>query len=389
MNARTGISTPNQWLESKLREAGISNSALARTIGRSRTEVQRWVNSREQIPKHQLAEIAAHIGTVKDLEYAMQLKECEDFADALERRLRDFCRTMKVDLDTVAPHVFDLLLAKTSEEKRSTDASYPSVLLYNMTRANFIFRTWTDAASARNYNQLVSPDNIKVHLQYPSNHFFGLILHLDLPSDTAQAQRELAVRHIRHTAEGRDLATPSELPSQHAIHMLARFGSQADQELVEDLLHRAAGSDDLLSIRLGYAGLITSTGDADTTDKYVWLMSKDERLYAVDILFEAVHYGDITFDYNGEFPKQATKFNSALERVLQRFEHPNPPATWELEALRLGRLLGAIGGKIVDRPDALTRIRNAVDSSEHQTRSSILALKKMLSRLSVQSESGR
>src|SRR5262245_43018697 len=92
-----GVPTPNEWLAAKLRATDVSNAGLARIIGRSRTEIKRWVNGHEQIPRHHLAEMAAYLGTARDLEYTIKLKECEDFSDALQRRLRELARIGKCD----------------------------------------------------------------------------------------------------------------------------------------------------------------------------------------------------------------------------------------------------------------------------------------------------
>jgi plasmid maintenance system antidote protein VapI len=86
------IPTPNEWVEGKLREQKMSNAALARIIGHDRTQVQRWINGREQIPRHHLAEIAIQLGSYTDLEYALKLKECEDSTDTLKRRIRELSR---------------------------------------------------------------------------------------------------------------------------------------------------------------------------------------------------------------------------------------------------------------------------------------------------------
>lgn len=125
----TGVPTPNEWLASNLYDLKLSISALARIIGRSRTEVQRWVSNREQIPRHHLAEIAAQLGTPDDLEYVIKLKECEDFADNLRRKLDDLARIGKCDPGEIESATFDLLRKKTNEECSATPGEYISVLL--------------------------------------------------------------------------------------------------------------------------------------------------------------------------------------------------------------------------------------------------------------------
>lgn len=55
-------------------------------------------STREQIPRHHLAEIAAQLGSQRDLDYALKLKEYEDFADSLKRRLNELSRISKMEI---------------------------------------------------------------------------------------------------------------------------------------------------------------------------------------------------------------------------------------------------------------------------------------------------
>src|SRR2546430_10128547 len=236
----TGVPTPNQWLDSKLRDLGMSNSALARLIGLDRTRVQRWVNGREQIPKHHLAEIAAQLGTSDDLQHAIMLKDCEDFADILQRKLTQLARIASCDPAKINSATFELLRKKTSEECAAAPWSYPTVLLYNMADAKSVFRQWYEAASARNFRTILAPENMKLHIQYPANHFLGLALNFDAVGGLMPDFRELGLAHLRDLATVKNPEGSYQLSGQHAVHMLARFGSPTDQALVSELIEDAS-----------------------------------------------------------------------------------------------------------------------------------------------------
>jgi plasmid maintenance system antidote protein VapI len=357
-----GIPTPNQWLESKLRDLDISNAGLARLIGRSRTEVQRWVNNREQIPRHHLAEIAAQLGTPQDLEYALKLKECEDFADHLRRRLHQLARIGQCDPAIIESATFELLQQKTNEECTASPSGYASVLLYNMTHASFVFRLWYEAAASREFGNILSPDNMKLQIQYPANHFFGLALNLGLLGGHMAEYREGGLAHLRTLATAKQ-DSPNQLANHHAIHILARFGSTADQELVTDLIENAVESTDLLSIRLGYAGLMLRPSHEHLAEKYVWLLRQDEALSFVDLLFDAVHYGDVALGSNREMPNKVDRFEKSLASIVRRLEQQGRTAViQDLETFRLLSLMDRIGPAPFCDPQLISRLRLALET---------------------------
>jgi len=358
-----GVPTPNQWLDDKLRELGFSNSHLARLIGRSRTEVQRWVNGREQIPRHHLAEIAVQLGTPKDLELAIKLKECEDFADALARQLGRFARLVHCDLSEIASAAFDLL-QKTTREECGVSAddvfAYASALLYNITHASFVFRLWSEAATSGDFERFLAPETMKLHVRYPSNHFLGLALRLGVINESTSTLRDAALVHLRTTAIRGNLTSPYQLAGCHvAVNTLARFGSASDQEMILELVKELKGSADPLSIRVGYAGLIQRPEYEVLADEYTWLLHHDESLALVDSLFEAVHYGDITPGPTLELPRKLGQLDRGLARIVRRLEHSQNASTIrKLEAFRLRYAAGNLAIPI--DPRIAARLRNAL-----------------------------
>lgn len=275
----TGVPTPNEWLASTLDDLQLSISALARIIGRSRTEVQRWVSRREQIPRHHLAEIAAQLGTPGDLERAIKLKECEDFADNLRRRLGDLARVSKCDPGEIESATFALLNKKTGEGSPPDSDEYASVLLYNMTHAAFVFRQWSNAAQNRDFSDILSPQSMKLHIRYPANHFLGLALSLGSLGGLLAEFQDLGLEYLRQLASVKEPDGSHHLPSQHAVHMLARFGTATDQSLVGEVIESATQSDDPLSVRLGYAGLIQRSENQNLAEKYTWMLHTMKHLH--------------------------------------------------------------------------------------------------------------
>lgn len=377
-----GVPTPNQWLDAKLREVDLSNAALARLIACDRSVVQRWVNRREQIPRHHLAEIAAHLGSADDLDYAIKLKECEDFADALGRRLREIAKVGKCDPTIIESRLFELLRRKTREEGLASEDQYASALLYNMTHAGFVMRLWSHAASSRDFSKLLSPDNMKLHIRYPANHFLTLALDFGDTSPTMANFRGSALKYLREVAVTKQ--PHCELSGHHAIHMLARSGDSSDETLVESLLSHASSSDDLLATRLGYAGLIMKHQDEQLADRYVWMLQRQEELARVDTLFEALHYGDVDLGPSRDMPQRAPSFEKSISNVARRLEGAGAVgALRDLEVFRLTRLLSQLTPGFFDsRQGTRSRLIALQDSlTDAKTDKYTSELKQQLSKL--------
>lgn len=303
MSPTEPVPTPNQWLDKKLRELQLSRAGVARLIGRSREEVQRWVNGREQIPRHHLAEVAAQLGTSSDLEYVLKLKECEDIIDTLKRRIRDLARIGRCEPKKLESAIFDLLHRKTDEARSANLSEHASVYLYNAIHAAFVMRLWCDSARNNDFAEVLNSQNVHFHLRYPSNNFFGLVLDLEGEQfGQLSAFREASLVHLRSLAKSKPTGGPYELSRHHAIHMLARHGSAEDQAVVSELIRDAASSHGPLCRRLGYSGLILRSGTEGLVDEYIYLLQSDDHLAIVDLIFEAVHYGDIKLSSNGSLP---------------------------------------------------------------------------------------
>ncbi len=355
------VPTPNEWVADKLRQLNMSNAALARMLGHDRTQVQRWVNSREQIPRHHLAEIAAQLGTQSDLEYALKLKEYEDFADSLKRRIRELSRVAHMESAQTESSVFGLLARKTADEEHRDAEDYASALLYNVTHASFIFRLWQDAAATGDFSTILTPQNLKLHIQYPANHFFGLALSLPMAGRVADA-RDQCLASLRATATdlvGNDPAHVSY--RHHAMHIIGRYGTAQDQAIVSDLLQRSVTSADPVSVRLGYSGLTLNAGYEEMAEKYIWLLQRDPILTEVDLAFDAVHYGDCRLRQDMALPKRLPGVNSSVKNLVRRLSQPRDyESIQELDTLRLCLLLEVAPAISERQPANMSTARRAM-----------------------------
>lgn len=365
------VATPNDWLEEILAGRGITRAALARLIGRSRVEIQRWANGREQIPRHHLAEIACQV-CPEQLEYALRLKDCEDLDDRLRRYLRELSRRANVELRALEEQVYDIVRTNVSQ----TEYSYQDLASYlrTITDACFIFRLWLDGSSTCDFAQILTAANVHRHIRYPTHHFLGLAL------DFGSARRanagtsgrfeeftERALGQIRDVAlaEGR---SDGALVNGHALHMLARHGTQEDGALVQELLADTDSFAEPLRRRLGHVGLMLRSADADGTEameRYAWLLEKDEDLADADLYFDAVHYGDADLGKRQTSLTSISDFSNTASNLLRHLEHRDQYAL-RIDSMRLTRLLDKTGPTLICQPALRARIDRIVSASPPQ-----------------------
>lgn len=361
----SSIPAPSEWVSNKLRELKVSNSALARIIGQDRTQVQRWVNGREQIPRHHLAEIAVQLGTHVDLDYALKLKECEDSTDSLKRRLRELARVGGFDLPAAESAVFTLLEKITSEEEHKDANEYASALMYNMAHASFIFRLWLEAAVTRDFTHILTPHNLKLHIQYPANHFLGLALSIERNRGLMPEYRLQCLDQLRRLATAQRDENPVQLSHKHhAIHVLGRFGSSEDRTTVSEFLLEAAASSEPISVRLGYAGLTLQPGNDGLAEKYLWLLQRNDILATIDIAFDTVHYGDAAVNSDQELPMVFTQVTRTIANLLRRLAQPEQyAAIRELDTYRLRTLLSRLAPTVEPDRSLIPKLTTALEQT--------------------------
>ena len=316
------IPTPGEWLATLLTSADMSHAALARQIGRSRTEVTRWISGREQVPRNHLADVADQFGSPDAVDYVMRLKDCEDRQDELLRwssRLAKRIGTRSTDIgDTLLASVDALANPKLS----GIAAALERVRL--LIAAKFAVAQWTQFAENNN-TDLFTPESVGRHLRYPVNHFVGTLLleNLEASGPSLMITRELGLINLRELVKNSPIADEVPLIRHHAIHMLARYGNEDDRTSVHDLILQGLNSKDRLSRKLGFSGLIMAQdGDPEIADKFLYELTRDPELAAVDLAFDATHYGDLTLGPDGQLRPLDNFAPMLIQNIIKHYARP-------------------------------------------------------------------
>lgn len=316
------IPTPGEWLAGLLASAGMSHAALARKIGRSRAEVTRWTSGREQIPRSHLAEIADRFGPPGALDYVMRLKDCEDAQDQLLRwssRLAKRLGTNRSDVGDTLLASADALATPNLVEPAAAQERFRL-----LTTARFAVTQWSLFTESSD-TDLFTPESIGRHLRYPVNHFMGILL-LDSPGTSApslQITRVLGLANLRELVNSSPVAEMVPLIRHHAIHMLARYGDEADRVTVQEMTIQGLNSDDRLSRKLAFSGLIMSQqADSDNADKFLFELARDSELAAVDLAFDATHYGDLALSAEGQLRPLDSFAPMLIQNIAKHYARP-------------------------------------------------------------------
>ena len=318
----TSIPTPSEWLARLLTSTGMSHAALARQIGRSRVEVTRWTSGREQIPRMHLAEVADQFGTADALDYVMRLKDCEDAHDQL---LRWSSRLAK-RIGTRTPDIIDSLLAAVDSlaNPAPTEIATAQERFRLLTAARFAVVQWSLLAESDD-TDLFTPESIGRHLRYPVNHFVGTLLLDNLPTSgpSLQITRALGLANLRKLVTSSSVADMVPLMRHHAIHMLARYGDENDRATVNDMIRQGLESGDTLSRKLGFSGLVmASGGDSEVADRFLYELTRDSELAAVDVAFDATHYGDLSIRADGQLRPLDSFAPMLIQNIVKHYARP-------------------------------------------------------------------
>ncbi|MGN9891775.1 toll/interleukin-1 receptor domain-containing protein [Micromonospora sp. L31] len=315
--------TPSVWLQRILIEADCSKAALARMIGRSREEVTRWASGREQIPRGHLGEIASNLAGPREIDYVLRLKDCEDYTDRLKREADRFAKLAQVAPDVV-----------TGAMLRSMDAAMKSVHLDgtsqaldwidNLSAATFVLRIWSGfLRDGAVNNNLIDCENVPRHLQYPVNLFFGTLLDLPGPGREISISRAVGLAELRRLVNGAAEAEAVPLIRQHALHLLGRYGDEADRAMVSEIVSGNIRSADALSRKLGYCGLMmASENGREVADRFVYHLSRDKELADIDLAFDATHYRDLRLGHDRSLQRPAPGMVNLATNIAKHYENP-------------------------------------------------------------------
>jgi transcriptional regulator with XRE-family HTH domain len=357
---------PNQWLANLVKQRKISRRRLAELIGKTPTEVQRWISNREQIPRVHLAEIAMQLSPT-DFDYVLRLKDCEDFADQLHRRIRQLTDHTEIGEQIEIAKLHHLKALVSQEAYQESDVCVHTLAKY-LTDAVFAVRLVHQMIEVSYLEPLLSPTNV-TRFQYPVNHFVGLLLDLGTMVSAENNESRWLVdlreggltnlRSIVKSNNGQDQAL--EAVRQFSVHVLARHGTPSDRGYIKERIGGKNALVDPLMRRVGFTGLILGGGDPNTIERFLFELQHDNHLATVNLLFDAFHYGDISFDARGVFPRDVKKFSQTIPQILRHIEQPEQYRNiLDIECLKIVHLLNSIGPKPFMRPQVLVRLRDLV-----------------------------
>jgi hypothetical protein len=295
--------SPSSWLGKTLRERGISNVVAARHVGVNPSDVSHWLNDGKPIPRGSLGELAELL-CPDDLPYVDGLKTAEGLTDRVLNTVAQLC-ALNDCKEKLSSFLLDRLQRKYEALYRQqvalsrADAVSGGIKL--LMAADSALRAVIAVNLERLPPPLVTTVNVAIHLRFPYNHFFGLLL--DLPSDQAfepewgaviTTFRDASLRSLRMTAATGLRGTPSEaLLQDHSRHMLCRHGSGSDQETIRASILGDKTSADPMTRRLAYAGLSLRGRDSEISERYLYDLVRDDDLRLANLLFDAIHYGDV------------------------------------------------------------------------------------------------
>lgn len=347
------VPSPNEWLAQIIEKHGVSGNSLARTIGQSAPQVNRWINKKEKIPRHHLMEIAQQIGIPSEFEYINQLKTCEEIADQLQKLISDFAQELEVDGDAIETALFKYIEDLALKEASISSAELPITIIARFTTdAYFALRLGLQALRSGFVDPLIDKENINRHLKYPVNQMFGFLL--DISSNKNKAQdvnpflefQHETLLNLKKITEARNLSNREQLINMHALHLLSRYGQRSDRGYVESLVYDNKKELEPLTKRLSFVGLILGQTDVRSTDLFLRELRHDTELAAMDILFDALHYGDITLSSKGDAFSPLLQYSGMISHVLYHIQEiDNYKNILPLEVYKLTRLLNQLGPK--------------------------------------------
>lgn len=333
--------TPNAWLKELLASSGCSQADLGRKIGKGREQITRWVSGREQIPRPYLVEIASSIGSERDVDHVLRLKDAEDCRDGLQRQAKRFAKLAHVEAEDAVSAML-LAMDRSLKSVHIDEIARLSEWIRNLGDATFTLRTWADFLQDGTTNPtLISAGNVSRHLQYPVNLFFGAVLEMTPGSSIA---REVGLAELRRLVGGAPHAEAVPLIRQHALHLLGRYGDAADRETVTHMVNSGTQSADALDRKLAYCGLIMSSSGVEAAEEFVYHLARDEVLAGVDLAFDATHYRDLTLDQDGTLQKPRAALVGLATNIAKHYENPGRYGQLaDADAFRMLRVI-EIGG---------------------------------------------
>ena len=350
------LPTFHAWLRDAIRTSTVSQNVIADRLGLDRSRLSRMLNDKEAIPDY-LPDLLHHtlFLTPDQVRFGKRLYQ----ADFRARRLLENCHKIRPDALPIASTFLAHRLIKISE-----DLSFCNLGLPLLSRLNMLIRHLSESSVVVNWirqffaheESLLSPANAPLHILYPFNKLVGALLQ---PPSGAHLQDDFSHFHSALLSDFRAAASSNVdgLATQHAIHMLARYGSADDQEFV---CHHIR-STNLHAMRMAMFGMLCSEAAPEYEDRIICLMDSDSNFANAVLHFDAVHYGDARL-HAGSLPATIQSMHNTIAHTLYYITEPNH-RTFCLNARKLLALLHIVGPSGFMSTKYLTHIRDALNTS--------------------------
>lgn len=355
------LPTPNKWLADRLKASGVSQNGLARSLNISPPQVNRWVNGSEKVPRTQLSDVARQIGSLDDLVLVQDLKNCEEMVEALTAAIDGFAKTYHCDPTPLRHLVNSCVKALVEQERPVGIVAAAAVAFRFLNDAVFAVR------SCRPCMSVVTRDTIRRHVQYPVNHFVGLLLGPAPDGSPGKTTLrvpefgEMALVRLREMVKNRAVKSPSEkLARHHSIHLLARYGLPCDRDLIGEMVMAEARSLDPLETRLGFTGLMLSGAEGNVVEGFIHRLQRDDDLATANLRFDAMHYGDEPVAPDSFYERGGATFSNTIRQIVRHIEDAQRyRGILGLELVKLSQILDIHGQGPFRQPgahDAVARI---------------------------------
>ena len=325
-------------------------------IGSSAQQVNRWTTEREKIPFKHIGDLALQIGVPGAVQYVEQLKYCQVYAERFYEEIHHLAIQLGTDHDALQATIISEVERLALQDQRIIPfLSLPQVLSNYILHASFAVRLAKEMIEVDFIEPIIAAHNIVRHLTYPVNRFVGLLINAALlmpmrrQDNGLQNFRTQVLANLRKTV-GNGLAAGSSdnLLEMHAIHLLARYGEKNDAAYVEQIVYDIGRVPDPLTRRLGYMGLVIAYGE-ERTEHFLHELSIDDNLAQADIVFDAVHYGDVNINLQ-PIPQRPPRLRNAIFHNLKHISDPSTRRIRPLDYFRLLRILQGYGSDVFADP---------------------------------------
>lgn len=280
---------------------GISQRTLSQELDCCQSQLNKWLKGREPIPTYAINNLGAALGlTGEEVECIIDTRECHSQIQDLFRYLdRIPADDFPVSTNLIGDAIVRSIQGAVPENSYWNEGEQLKDLRKGIAAACMMIRWLRNFFSCE--KDIISPDNIHLHLQFPQNILIGSVI--GLPQTFTQSSGALfasdeILEFMRRQALSKPSAKPlTDLCRQHALHILARYGHRKDQDLVQDCIaaRHVETENDLGALRMGLYGLAAANRSKDTVERFLFEMKRNRHFSEQTIRFDSVHYGDTHF----------------------------------------------------------------------------------------------